>query len=157
MIIIPKINMTKRIAITIIMIIAGSFPPSSIGSIGPGATYFSSSFSDTLTLLSKGPISKIPSDIISEIVKGSVKANLVDNNIEVTLNADDLKKLKDGFIAKLQKEIKQPITFKSSDGISSGFTISFDDGKSCFDFSDASLIEYLGSYLNAKVAALLSE
>ena len=97
------------------------------------------------------------SDIIGEIIKGSVKSNLVDNDIEITLNADDLEKLKDGFIAKLQKEIKQPMTFKSSDGISSGFTISFDEGKSCFDFSEASLIEYLGSYLNAQVASLLKE
>ncbi|MCK5013621.1 MAG: hypothetical protein KAS66_07365 [Candidatus Omnitrophica bacterium] len=94
-------------------------------------------------------------EIIGEIVKGSVKANLVDNDIEVTLNAEDLKKLKEGFIAKLQKEIKQPVTFRSSDGISSGFTISFDEGKSCFDFSDASLVEYLSLYLNTQVAALL--
>ena len=96
------------------------------------------------------------SDIVGEVVKGSVQAGLVDNDIEVILNSDDLKKLKDGFIAKLQKEIKQPMTFKSSDGMSSGFTISFDEGKSCFDFSDESLVEYLSSYLNAQVAALLN-
>ena len=96
------------------------------------------------------------SDIIGGIVKASVKANLADNDIEVTLSAGDLKELKDGFIAKLQKEIKQPMTFKTSDGISSGFTISFDEGKSCFDFTDASLVEYLGAYLNTQVAALLN-
>ena len=96
------------------------------------------------------------SDIVGEVVKGSVQAGLVDNDIEVILNSDDLKKLKDGFIAKLQKEIKQPMTFKSSDGMSSGFTISFDEGKSCFDFSGESLVEYLSSYLNAQVAALLN-
>ena len=95
------------------------------------------------------------SEIIGEVIRGSVKANLADNDIEVILSAGDIEKLKDGFIAKLQKEIKQPITFKSSDGISSGFTISFDEGKSCFDFSDESLIEYLSSYLNTQVASLL--
>lgn len=97
------------------------------------------------------------SDIIGQIVKGSVKANLADNDIEVTLNAGDLKKLKDGFAAKLQKEIKQPITFKTNDGISSGFTISFDEGKSCFDFSEASLSEYISSYLNTQIASLLKK
>lgn len=97
------------------------------------------------------------SDILGGIVKASVKANLADNDIEVTLSAGDLKKLKDGFIAKLQKEIKQPMTFRTSDGISSGFTISFDEGKSCFDFTDTSLVEYLGTYLNTQVAALLNE
>ena len=95
--------------------------------------------------------------IISEVIKNSAKEDLANNAIEVTLNAKDLNKLKDGFVAKLQKEVKQPITFRSSDGIASGFTISFDDGKSCFDFSDASLIAYLSSYLNAQVAALLNE
>lgn len=94
--------------------------------------------------------------IVSEIVKGSVKANLAESNIEVTVSAADLKTLEDGFAAKLQKEIKQPVTFKSADGISTGFTISFDEGKSCFDFTDASLVEYLGTYLNTQVAALLN-
>ncbi|MCK5083089.1 MAG: hypothetical protein KAR31_09315 [Candidatus Omnitrophica bacterium] len=94
--------------------------------------------------------------IVSEIVKGSVKANLAESNIEVTVSAADLKTFEDGFAAKLQKEIKQPVTFKSADGISTGFTISFDEGKSCFDFTDASLVEYLGTYLNTQVAALLN-
>ena len=94
--------------------------------------------------------------IISEIVKGSVKANLAESNIEVTVSAADLKTLEDGFAAKIQKEIKQPVTFKSADGISTGFTISFDEGKSCFDFTEASLVEYLGTYLNTQVAALLN-
>ena len=94
--------------------------------------------------------------IISEIVKGSVKANLAESNIEVMVSVADLKTLEDGFAAKLQKEIKQPVTFKSADGISTGFTIGFDEGKSCFDFTDASLVEYLGTYLNTQVAALLN-
>lgn len=97
------------------------------------------------------------SGVISEVVKGALKGNLAQNGIEVALSEGDLKKLKEGFIAKLQKEIKEPITFKSNEGISSGFTISFDEGKSCFDFSDASLAEYLSAYLNAFVASLLKE
>jgi len=93
--------------------------------------------------------------IIGEAVKKSVETKLADNNIEVLLSAKDLTKLKEGFIAKLQKAVKQPIEFKSSDGIARGFAISFDEGKSCFDFSDASLAEYLSFYLNEQVAALL--
>jgi V/A-type H+-transporting ATPase subunit E len=95
--------------------------------------------------------------IIAEIIKKSVEANLAENEIEITLNAKDLDKLKDGFMAKLQKAVKQPIRFKSSDNIASGFTISFDEGKSCFDFSNAALVEYLSTYLNAQVASLLKE
>ena len=91
--------------------------------------------------------------ILKEVIKGAA----VDNAVEVVLNPADCDKIKKGFMAKLQKEIKQPITFRSNDGITSGFTISFDEGKSCFDFSDASLIAYLSSYLNEQVAGLLEE
>jgi V/A-type H+-transporting ATPase subunit E len=94
--------------------------------------------------------------ILEEVIKGIVKANLADHKVEIALNESDLKKLKDGFTAKLQKEIRQPLTFKTNEGISAGFTISFDEGKSCFDFSDESLVEYLSSYLNEQVAVLLN-
>ncbi len=95
--------------------------------------------------------------ILTEVIKKTVKDNASDNAIEVALNAFDLDHMKKGFMAKLQKEIKQPLTFRSSDGITSGFTISFDEGKSCFDFSDISLAAYLSSYLNEQVSALLDE
>ncbi|VAX38022.1 hypothetical protein MNBD_UNCLBAC01-725 [hydrothermal vent metagenome] len=78
-------------------------------------------------------------------------------NIFVTLSDEDLSSLKDGFIAKLKEQLKQPITFQSSDDVSKGFAISFDSGKSAFDFTDASLAEYLGLYLNEHVASLLKD
>lgn len=96
-------------------------------------------------------------DIIGEVVRKSVETKLADDDIRVTLGREDLGRLKDGFIAKLQKEIKQPIQLRPADDMAKGFTISFDEGKSCFDFSDAALAEYLGAYLNTQVAALLKE
>jgi len=95
--------------------------------------------------------------ILTEVTKKSAEDGSADNAVEVVLSSGDLDKMKDGFMAKLQKEIKNPITFKSSDRIASGFTISFDKSKSCFDFSDASLVAYLSSYLNEQVASLLKE
>lgn len=96
-------------------------------------------------------------NIISEAVTKSVETKLAENDILVVLNSGDLKKLSDGFVAKLQKGIKQTIKLQSSDDIGGGFTISFDEGKSCFDFSDSSLTQYLSFYLNAQVATLLQE
>ena len=58
---------------------------------------------------------------------------------------------------KLQEKIKKSITFHSSEGLKTGFTISFDQGKSSFDFSDTSLIEYLGEYLKKEIFELLKE
>jgi len=94
--------------------------------------------------------------IIEDVIKKSIETNGAEA-IEVILNAEDLDKLKNGFLANLQAKVKQPITLSSDADITSGFTISFDAGKSCFDFTDASLTEYLSSYLNNQVSALVKE
>jgi len=95
--------------------------------------------------------------IIGEVVKKTVDENQAEGGIEIVVNSEDLKSLKDGFAAELQKQLKKPINFKSADDLGKGFTISFDEGKSNFDFTQASLAEYLSVYLNEQVAALLKE
>jgi len=95
--------------------------------------------------------------IISEISKKAIEENQVEGGIEVTLNAEDLKNLKEGLISSLQKQLEKPIHLKASDDIGKGFTVSFDKGKSSFDFTDTSLAEYLSIYVNEQVAALLKE
>ncbi|MCD4780216.1 MAG: hypothetical protein K8S27_06695 [Candidatus Omnitrophica bacterium] len=77
--------------------------------------------------------------------------------IELVLNESDVKALKDGFLARLQKEIKNNIVIKSADDIHKGFNISFDQGRSSFDFSDESLAEYLGAFLNNQLALIIKE
>ena len=78
-------------------------------------------------------------------------------DIRVVLSPSDLEKLKKGFIEKLKHELKKPIELRSSEDIQAGFTISFDGGKSSFDFTDRSLAEYLSVFLNPEVASLLKE
>ena len=99
------------------------------------------------------------SELIQEIIKAYLHKKETKDHQEVilTLNPHDLKKLKDGFLAKLKEKIKEPLTLRSSDDITAGFTISFDKGKSFFDFSDSALVEYLSGYLNQEVASLLKE
>ncbi|MBI5150239.1 MAG: hypothetical protein HZA28_05665 [Candidatus Omnitrophica bacterium] len=94
-------------------------------------------------------------DIIAEIVHKSTEAQSADAGAEVVLSPKDLKELRDGFFAKLQKQFKHPLNFRASEDIGKGFTISFDQGKSSFDFSEAALAEYLSVYLNEELAALL--
>ena len=102
-------------------------------------------------------------DVLSEEKLTTILENVIQESIkdkqgaEVVLSEKNLQVLKDGFIAKLQKKVKEPITFKSSQDIGKGFTISFDEGKSCFDFTNASLAEFLGKYLNAHVGEILKE
>lgn len=94
------------------------------------------------------------SSILENIIKNHIAQNF-SGNIQVTLNAQDARVVKESLIAKFQKQLKQPVQFKTSGEISKGFMISFDGGKSSFDFTDASLAEYLGAYVNEDIARLL--
>lgn len=95
--------------------------------------------------------------LINEVAKGFLKTENDVKDITVTVSQTDLKKLKEGFMAKLKEGIRQPIDLQSADDIEGGFTISFDSGKSSFDFTDESLVEYISSYLNAEVSSILKE
>ena len=95
------------------------------------------------------------SDIIAEIAHKAVDGKSADAGIEVVLSPKDLKELRDGFLAQLQKQFKCPVHFQASEDIGKGFTVSFDQGKSSFDFSQEALAEYLSVYLNEELAALV--
>ena len=47
--------------------------------------------------------------------------------------------------------MEKKIILKPAEEISGGFTISFDNGKSCYDFTDKALAEYIGTYLKPKL------
>jgi len=95
--------------------------------------------------------------ILENLIQGFFKEKSDNENIFVNLNSEDLKQLNDGFISKLQTQLKTAIKLQASDDIGNGFSISFDAGKSAFDFTDVSLAEHLGVYLNEQVAALVKE
>ena len=99
---------------------------------------------------------EILSGLIQKIASAYLN-NTQGGDIAVALSADDLKKLESGFLTKLQSAVKQPLVLRSAENIRSGFTISFDQGKSCFDFTDESLAEFLGQYLNDYVTGVLKE
>ena len=84
----------------------------------------------------------------------SLKAGLL---IKAEVNKADADKLKNGLFKKLQDQLKKPIAFESTADVEKGFIISFDGGKSSFDFSDDSLAEFLSIYLNEEIASLLKK
>ena len=94
-------------------------------------------------------------ELLNTLIKQS--SGQEQDDIKVTLNEKDLKNIKDSFLAKLQKQVKQSIHLSSSSDIDKGFMISFDSGKSSFDFTDQSLTNYLGGFLNSEVSSLLNE
>jgi V/A-type H+-transporting ATPase subunit E len=78
-------------------------------------------------------------------------------DIGVLLNKEDLETLEKNFLHKLAKETKKTIVLQPAQEISGGFTISFDDGKSCYDFTDKALAAYIGAYLKPKLNRILQE
>ena len=77
--------------------------------------------------------------------------------IEVEVKKEDLEALEKSYLSRLREATKKNIILRPSDEISGGFIISFDNGRSCFDFSDKSLAEYIGTYLKPKLHAILEE
>jgi len=108
--------------------------------------------SDTKKALSN---EKELSGILGSLIERYIEKNGESSDIKVLLKKDDLEKLKDNFISKLTKSLKDGIEFKPSPNINAGFSISFDKGKSFFDFTDEGLREALSTYLNPELSKLL--
>ncbi len=93
--------------------------------------------------------------ILGSLIERYIEKNGQSSDIKVLLKKDDLEKLKDTFISKLTKSLKDGIEFKPSPNVNAGFSISFDKGKSFFDFTDEGLQEALSTYLNPELSKLL--
>lgn len=78
-------------------------------------------------------------------------------DVVVALKKEDVEKLEKGFLGELKKHVQGNITLKASDDVRGGFTISYDGGKSLFDFTDKALAEYISLILKPKLADILSE
>lgn len=78
-------------------------------------------------------------------------------DIVVVLSNSEKDRLESSFLGRLKEELKKGITFKGSDEISGGFVISFDGGKSQFDFTDKALADYLGNYLKPTLAKVFKD
>ncbi|MCK9590692.1 MAG: hypothetical protein M0Q91_01600 [Methanoregula sp.] len=93
--------------------------------------------------------------ILVEVVKNDSAGKSSD--ITVLLNKNDLELLEKNFLHKLGEETKKKIILRPAEEISGGFTISFDSGKSCYEFTDKALAEYIGTYLKPKLNQILQE
>lgn len=100
----------------------------------------------------------LQSDQTAQLIVELIKAFAVHHaagGVEIVMNENSRNRLEKDLLGKLQKEIKTSVVIKTAEDVTGGFTISFDDGKSCFDFSEDALTEYLGMYVNAYVKDLL--
>ena len=95
---------------------------------------------------------------LSKIIAATIKnAPLsLGSQIIVSLNKQDKDKLEQGFLKQLVQATKKEIILKSADAIESGFVISFDAGKSIFDFSGQALSNYISEYLRPELNKILN-
>jgi len=104
---------------------------------------------ETRQALSPEVLSKILSSFIQNL-SGKHSGEVV-----VTLNKEDAQRITEHFLSRLKEETKKQIVLKPLEDIHAGFIISFDSGKSQFDFSDKALAEYIGTYLKPKLKDIL--
>lgn len=76
--------------------------------------------------------------------------------IIISLKKEDAEALQKHFFSGLKEEVKKGVVLRPSEEIRAGFMISFDEGKSHFDFTDQALAEYIAKYLKPKLSELLN-
>jgi V/A-type H+-transporting ATPase subunit E len=107
--------------------------------------------SDVRQALTPDALFSLLSDVVRNYSAGE------SNEIVVFLNEADLKSLEKRFLTRLKEETKKNIILRPAEEISGGFTISFDNGKSSFDFTDKALADYLGTYVRPKLHQILQD
>ena len=93
--------------------------------------------------------------ILSELIKNCASGQ--NKDIVISLKKEDLEAMEKSLLNKLKEETKKGVILRPSEEILGGFTISFDSGKSHYDFTDKALAEYIGSYLKPKLNEILRE
>jgi len=97
-----------------------------------------------------------PTELVS-IIKLIAKESKDNEKQEITvsLNKKNLEIIEKSLLKELKEETKKGIILKPSEEIRGGFIISYDKGKSYYDFTDTALTEYIGSYIKPKLAEIL--
>ncbi|MDD4939302.1 MAG: hypothetical protein PHE18_01045 [Candidatus Omnitrophica bacterium] len=108
-------------------------------------------------VISMGVRETLTPENIFKILNSAIKGSCVkeSSDIVISLSKEDAGALEGGFLAKLKAETKKQIRLLPSESVGAGFVISFDAGKSQFDFSEKALAEYIGTYLKPKLKELL--
>jgi len=107
--------------------------------------------SDTQKALTPEALSRL----LSEMILRSGRSE--PGSIEIMMRKEDLESFENHYLHTLSEATKKEIRLKSSDEISGGFIISYDSGRSWFDFSDESLADFIGEHLKPKLKNILED
>jgi V/A-type H+-transporting ATPase subunit E len=107
--------------------------------------------SDTGQALTPEALSRLVSDVVHRYSPDE------QGDILVSLKKEDLEILEKHFLHRLREETKRNIVLRPAEEISGGFVISFDSGRSAYDFTDRALADYIGTHLKPKVRGILED
>lgn len=93
--------------------------------------------------------------ILASVVKGCSGA--AHDKVVVSVKKEDLEKIEKALFAELGAELKKGVSFRAGADIKGGFLISYDGGKSHFDFTDKALADYVASLVKPQLGALIKE
>ncbi|MDP8214930.1 MAG: hypothetical protein RAO92_07600 [Candidatus Euphemobacter frigidus] len=79
-----------------------------------------------------------------------------DKEVNVLISPADAKKIAESLLDRLKKEAGTKVKIKPVPNIDAGFMISFDGGKSSYDFTDQGLQELLSAYISAQLKKIIS-
>lgn len=94
-------------------------------------------------------------EIISTLIRETNAAK--EGEIVLELSEKDAERIEKTFLRSLQEEIKKSITLRPSGEISGGFIISYDGGKSHYDFTDEAIAGYLVARLKPALGKMLNK
>jgi len=106
-------------------------------------------------LIVSGVRQALNTEELTGILTALIKNHSGKGNIVITLSAEDAHTLEKVFLDGLREEVKKGIALRPSEDIQAGFIVSYDNGKSSFDFSDKGLAEYIGSCLKPTLKEIL--
>lgn len=98
------------------------------------------------TVLSGKPLETV----LIKLIEGWQKDEMGELNIELLLSESDRNALLEGFLSKLNEEIKTGIELKAHPNIEKGFRVGVKGSHVYHDFTDEGLAEVLAEYLNPR-------
>jgi V/A-type H+/Na+-transporting ATPase subunit E len=101
------------------------------------------------------PAEALTAAILGVIEKGAAAIG-GSEEIEVAINPADAKKISGDLVARFKKTTGEKLTVKPVPAVDAGFTVSFDGGRSSYDFTDNGLRDLVSTYLSPHLKEIIS-
>lgn len=108
--------------------------------------------SDTGEALTPEALARLISDVVHRFSPEGEQGDVL-----VFLSEGDREALERHFLHRLREETKRTIVLRPAEGITGGFVISFDEGRSAWDFTDRGLAGYIATSLKPKLREILGD